>query len=607
MKASSAELTAWCALDTQVTLAVVDGGSGTVPALEIADDVGETLPAAFLRLPGADTARWLVVVRVGEAFHHLRDGVRLGDAEHSTTWEPSRIAAARREPEELLADHLCDLAEDDRREVLEFLVEAVMVGASDGITTSHVLHRFREALRPRHRRVVIDGTGQRGGVVETLLRIDDHTSYLRGWLGWTPEQVRRVTTISPEGERVELGAGLHRYERPDVDAFYGIAPDPERGLGIAAHLTTVGESRLDAGWLIEVEPLDGDIVEIAAPVAVSGLDAVRDHLVSELALDRAGHRLCRDHLSPSLERLAERRRRTVRIDEVLQFGRPPADPVASVVVPLYRRVDLMEYQLGQFSLDASMGDVDLIYVLDSPEQGEELAAAAARWHRLYRQPFRLVLLSHNGGFSLANNLGVTLAAAPELVLCNSDVVPETAGWVPGLLRARDGARSELGDDGEIGAVGPMLLYEDDSLQHAGMYFSRPAPDDPWCNEHYFKGLHRSFTPAHRSRPVPAVTAACLLIETDRYRDVGGLSLSYVQGDYEDSDLCLRLAADGARCWYAAEVTLHHLEGGSYPGGDRSRFGIYNQWLHQHRWGADIERIMATGVHDPASVIAAVGD
>ena len=49
-----------------------------------------------------------------------------------------------------------------------------------------------------------------------------------------------------------------------------------------------------------------------------------------------------------------------------------------------------------------------------------------------------------------------------------------------------------------------------------------------------------------ARPVPAVTAACMLIDRERYEEVGGLPLHYVQGDYEDSELCLRLAEAGLR-------------------------------------------------------------
>ena len=44
---------------------------------------------------------------------------------------------------------------------------------------------------------------------------------------------------------------------------------------------------------------------------------------------------------------------------------------------------------------------------------------------------------------------------------------------------------------DIGALGPKLLYEDESIQHAGMYFAaRRTRTGQWENQHYFKGFSR---------------------------------------------------------------------------------------------------------------------
>lgn len=599
MTGDQPRLLAWCALDTEASLFVIEGVLPTVTPARLG---APSFPTATVPLD-PDGSTQLALVRATTT-DRPADGIRIGDGDNELDLTSAQVAACRLAPEELLTDHLCGLDESGRVAVVEFLVESAVVGDRDGIddTTAHTLHRFREALRPRWPRAVIEREGPRGGAIESFVKIDDHTAYLRGWLGWAPSQLRRVTAVSPEGERVEIGTMLHRHRRNDVDAFYGESDPRGGGSGIATVLTTVGGSRLARGWLLEVETLDGSVVELGAPEAVTSIDHVRDALIAELALDDDRRTLCEQHLSRAINRLSERRRTAIRIDEVMQFGRPSSTPAASVIVPLFRRLDLMEYQLGQFSLDPAMADVDLIYVLDSPEQADELRAAAARWHRLYRQPFRLAILSANGGFSLANNLGADLASGPELILCNSDVLPEGPGWVAELLSAKRRAVDHVGSSTGIGAVGPMLVYEDDSLQHAGMYFDRIGPDAEWCNEHYFKGLHRSFAPANRSREVPAVTGACMLVATDRYRAVGGLSLGYVQGDYEDSDLCLRLAEDGGASWYTAEVTLYHLEGGSYPSPERARYGSYNRWLHERRWGATIEQLMSSGRFDPTNAL-----
>jgi GT2 family glycosyltransferase len=82
--------------------------------------------------------------------------------------------------------------------------------------------------------------------------------------------------------------------------------------------------------------------------------------------------------------------------------------------------------------------------------------------------------------------------------------------------------------------------------------------------------------------------------TDRavYERLGGLRGMYVQGDYEDTDFCLRLRAEGLDCWYVPEVELYHLEGQSYPSATRQLSSAFNRWLHTRLFDEEIEAVMA---------------
>jgi len=271
------------------------------------------------------------------------------------------------------------------------------------------------------------------------------------------------------------------------------------------------------------------------------------------------------------------------------------------VVPLYRRVEFLEQQLAQFVHDPEIRESDLIYILDSPEDAGYLRRLAGELFRLYGVPFRLATLSENGGFSVVNNLGASLARAPRLLLLNSDVLPARPGWLSRMVEFYDANPA-------MGALAPKLLYEDDSIQHAGIYFDRPPGAPTWSNEHYFKGLHRSFAAANVARQVPAVTGACLMIDAELYRHLGGLRGMFVRGDYEDSDLCLQLTESGRENWYLPDVELYHLEGQSYSANaeqasDRYLANRYNMWVHTHMWRDRIEEIMRRhrdGGNAPAS-------
>jgi GT2 family glycosyltransferase len=341
--------------------------------------------------------------------------------------------------------------------------------------------------------------------------------------------------------------------------------------------------------VFELQNEAGNGVEMYAFPDGADIPSARDKVLRAVpASALPDEQLMGGHVFPSVERLQERARDTVEVARVANYGEQVESPAVSIVVPLYQRIDLVEHQLLQFDRDPEIQAEELIYVLDSPELESDLADRARQLARLYDVPFRVVTMAHNSGFGAATNAGASIARGRLLLLLNSDVLPAGPGWL-GTMRAFHDATPNLG------ALGPKLLYEDDSLQHAGMFFDI-AQEGPtagsWANMHYFKGLHRDLPAANVARPVPAVTAACLLIEKDLYRDLGGLPDVYVQGDYEDSELCMRLIEAGRDNWYLPAAELYHLEGSSYSESERGITGSYNRWLQTHRVGSAIEDVMA---------------
>jgi GT2 family glycosyltransferase len=67
---------------------------------------------------------------------------------------------------------------------------------------------------------------------------------------------------------------------------------------------------------------------------------------------------------------------------------------------------------------------------------------------------------------------------------------------------------------------------------------------------------------------------------------GGFDESFIVGDFEDSDLCLKTRERGLACAVHAGVNMYHLERKSQvsPGESwRMNLTLYNAWVHQRRW------------------------
>lgn len=269
------------------------------------------------------------------------------------------------------------------------------------------------------------------------------------------------------------------------------------------------------------------------------------------------------------------------------LGATPDTPTASVIVPLYGRTDFVEHQMLEFTKDAWLKEnAEIIYVVDDPRIVESFSTQTETLFRLYQMPFKWIWGGVNRGFSGANNLGAQHAKGKNLVFLNSDAFPTQTGWVQVMTHALD-------HNPELGAVGARLLFGDGGMQHAGIEFQRKEELGIWVNHHPLMGLDPILDPHQSLSVLPAVTGACIALRRKDFDQIGGWDTGYLIGDFEDSDLCLKLRSKGFHIGYLPQVELIHLERQSFKllGQDefRNRVVIYNALRHQTRWKQLIEQ------------------
>jgi GT2 family glycosyltransferase len=385
------------------------------------------------------------------------------------------------------------------------------------------------------------------------------------------ERLERFPALLPTGSKDEARKG-------DVMRAHGFAALIPGYAAGAPVLQPRVELKLKSGTVLSlrpnVQPADAVAIRARALAAIPP-----QHLTAQM-LERT--------IAPVLAECQKALRESLPEPRIKSFGKGPANPAVSVVIPLYRVYDFLRVQVSAFAADRWFAEkAELIYVLDSPEHEGELAHLLGGLFLAYGLPMQLVVMGRNGGFSAACNAGAAASRSQALALVNSDVIPNSDGWLPALLQRIEPHR-------RTGAVGPKLLYDDGSLQHAGLYFKRDSKGI-WLNHHYYKGMPSQYAPANVERPVPGVTGACIVMPRALFMEVGGFDDAYVIGDYEDSDLCLKIARAGLGIVYVPSVSLYHLERQSisksldYTRGVASQ---HNSWLQTKRWDGQIDALMA---------------
>ena len=145
----------------------------------------------------------------------------------------------------------------------------------------------------------------------------------------------------------------------------------------------------------------------------------------------------------------------------------------------------------------------------------------------------------------ANNLGAAAATGEYLLFLGEDVEIIEADWIERLL-LHAGLPA-------VGAVGPLLARPDGLVEQAGVAIGLRDPASPMLTgfpadgDGYYGALPCA-------REVSALSAECLFLSKAHFEAEGGFNEFY-SCEYEDFDLCQRLARRGLKSVYAPRPRL----------------------------------------------------
>lgn len=141
-----------------------------------------------------------------------------------------------------------------------------------------------------------------------------------------------------------------------------------------------------------------------------------------------------------------------------------------------------------------------------------------KWKSREPNRFRCYPLDIPFNYSKLNNFAVQQAKGRYLLFLNNDTEVVTPDWIDAML--------EQAQRPSIGAVGALLLYPDDTIQHAGVVAGVGGVAGH-SHKHYKYGSHGYFNHINTVNNFSAVTAACLMCRRNVFEEVGGLRKIYL--------------------------------------------------------------------------------
>ena len=234
----------------------------------------------------------------------------------------------------------------------------------------------------------------------------------------------------------------------------------------------------------------------------------------------------------------------------------------SVIIPVWNRCELTRNCLAALAATTTDLSWELVVVDNHSTDGTPDVLSALGGD------VRIITNDENLGFAKACNQGAAVATGEYLVFLNNDTIPLN-GWLKALV-------DEVRTHPDVSVVGSKLLYEDGSVQHAGVAIDRHNLT-PY---HIYKGFAGDHPAVNKRRELNAVTGACLLIRRSVFTDIGGFDEGFING-FEDVDLCLKVREKRGRIVYQPHSVLYHLE--SQTPGRKQHDQLNATRLHQ-RWG-----------------------
>lgn len=241
------------------------------------------------------------------------------------------------------------------------------------------------------------------------------------------------------------------------------------------------------------------------------------------------------------------------------------EPLVSVIIPNKDHLDDLTRCLESMENVNNYHNVEYI-VVENNSVLEDTFEGYKELEKKYGDKFKLVKWDGIFNYSAINNFGARYAKGEYILLLNND----TSVIEPDSLRCMLAQCQRA----EVGIVGAKLLYDDDTVQHAGVIIGYQG-----VAGHAFTGIgddvYGYFARAVLSQELSAVTAACLLTKRSVFDEVGGLDESF-EVAFNDIDYCMKVRAAGYKIIYDPHAKLHHYEyksrGAEDTGKKQERFG-----------------------------------
>lgn len=228
------------------------------------------------------------------------------------------------------------------------------------------------------------------------------------------------------------------------------------------------------------------------------------------------------------------------------FYQPKKEDKVSIIIPTRNHGEDVKKCINSIYEKSTWRNFEIILVDNGSTEKESLDIF--EFYKKQYGNFKILKLDIPFNYSKLNNEAATVASGDYLLFLNNDTEVITENWLERMV-----GQASLP---YAGAIGAKLYYPDNTVQHAGVITMNGMPGHTFHG--YMRGDYGYFARMLLNYNYLAVTAACMLVQKEKFFQVGGFDEQFVVA-FNDVDLCLKLYTAGYHNVVMSTVELYHYE------------------------------------------------
>lgn len=222
------------------------------------------------------------------------------------------------------------------------------------------------------------------------------------------------------------------------------------------------------------------------------------------------------------------------------------NPLVSIIIPNKDHIEDLSRCINSIINKSSYKNYEIIVVENNSTEKETFEY----YEKIKREnKAKVCIWEDEFNYSAINNFGKDFSNGEYIVLLNNDIEVISENWIEEMLMYAQRDRT--------GAVGCMLYYPDDTVQHAGVIVGIGGIAGH-SHKHFKRGEKGYCDRMAAVQNMSAVTAACMMISRKCFEEAGGLD-EKIKVAFNDIDYCMKLRKAGYDVIFTPFAEMYHYE------------------------------------------------